>query len=149
MWHLLFGRTLPPPTTIHDLPPETIEHIIKIAYPINPPSWEHRRRREFLLATSLVCRAWTPFAQEALWKHVYLFGDQRLPRFAASGPGRYPVETLYLSLHPQDAASVKAVLTAVRGLRELELAHGSFDARWLCGANMRSEQHPLDPSIRF
>ena len=125
--------------TIHDLPPETIEHIIKAAFPVDSERVvERRARRKFLLATSLVCRAWTPFAQEALWEHVDLQFDQwRLPAFVASGPGRYPVETLSLDPDLSPSASVEAVLTTVRGMRELEVLGGLLNAAWLSGSNLR------------
>lgn len=137
--------------TIHDLPLEILEHMIKTAHSVDPCALDRKERERFLLATSLVCCAWRPFAQEALWECVYV-SFMNMHRFVASGAGRCPIDELGLLLGGYaHLASIKAIMTTVRGVRKLLLVKGRerIDVRWLCGSNMRGRQHTLDRSRRF
>jgi hypothetical protein len=106
--------------TIHDLPLETIGRIITIAYPAAPAHKECKERYRFLKATSLVCREWTPFAQEALWHDVSLF-SKAIPSFVAAGAGRHATHKLSVNYGTGTDASFEGVLRDVRGVRNLEL----------------------------
>jgi hypothetical protein len=130
--------TLPTPT-IYSLPPELIEHIISVAYVIEPTTPHGRQERlQFLLATSLVSRVWTPFAQEKLWDSVAL--DKRtIDGFLAAGPGLHPVRSLSLQLYRANHRSTEAILRAVRGIHEFTLVHGIIETVWLCGENFKGE----------
>lgn len=125
--------------TIHDLPLEIIGRIISIAYPApsaNPS--ERQDRYRFLKATSLVCREWTPFAQEALWLDVALECSQ-IESFVGAGPGRYPVQKLLINSYDFIGSedSVEAVLCDVRGVRDLGLSDCPISIDWLCGDNFK------------
>jgi hypothetical protein len=132
----------PSPTTIYDLPLETIGRIISIASSAAPANWWQRQERNrFLKATSLVCREWTPFAQEALWLDVELRGTQ-IESFVCAGPGRYPVRKLLVNSYDLIGSedSVEAVLRDVRGVRDLELSKGPVTMDWLCGDNYKGRR---------
>jgi hypothetical protein len=131
----------PPPKTIHDLPLETIGHIITIAHPVD---WENflqqqrQARRHFYLDTSLVCRDWTPFAQRALWKDVHVDRRSIEELVDSGGAGRYLVERLAVDSVGLDP-SLETLLTSVRGVRDLQLDNCNIDASWLAGNNWRGE----------
>jgi hypothetical protein len=138
---------IPPPTTIHDLPPEIIGRIISIAYPaLLVKSSERRERYGFLKATSLVCREWTPFAQAELWIDVYL-GNQRIQSFLEAGPGRHATHKLSVYSGIRRDASLEGVLRDVRGVRNLQLSSCTVSMDWLCGDNFkgsRMRHFPVD-----
>jgi hypothetical protein len=124
---------------IHDLPLETIGHIITIAHPFDSDKWvEERARRRFYLDTSLVCRDWTPFAQRALWKYVHLGRPMVKKLVESGGAGRYPIEKLAVERVRLDP-SLETLLTSVRGVRDLKLDNCIIDASWLAGNNWRGE----------
>jgi hypothetical protein len=127
-----------PMATIHDLPLETIGRIIAIAYSAAPANWKERKERNgFLKATSLVCREWTPFAQEELWIDVSLISTE-IQRFVDAGAGRYP--TLRLSFYSGGIGmdpSLEVMLRDVQGLRELKLDRCALSMDWLCGDNLK------------
>jgi hypothetical protein len=128
-----------PLATIHDLPLEIIGRIITIAYsaPSANPS-ERRERYRFLKATSLVCREWTPFAQEALWLDVELFA-KTVESFLEGGAGRHATHWLRVECWWREK-SVQAVLRDVRGVRELELCDCPVSMDWLCGDNFKGRR---------
>jgi hypothetical protein len=126
----------PPRNTIHDLPLEIIGRIITIAYSSAPANWEARKERNrFLKATSLVCREWTPFAQEELWLDVYLNGKV-LQSFVEAGAGRHATHCLLVECWRREK-SVQAVLHDVRGVRGLGLFDCPISIDWLCGDNFK------------
>lgn len=87
-----------PPRRTPSLPLENIGRIIESAYPVySDDGGERRERRQFLLVTSLVCRAWTAFAQSALWKCVILPDAESLGLLVGGGARRYPIEVLKVS----------------------------------------------------
>lgn len=61
------------------LPPETIEHIIKLSLPT-----DDRDRRHALLAYSLVDSTWRDIAQRELGRQVVLYGLPGTKKFAAA-----------------------------------------------------------------
>jgi hypothetical protein len=126
-----------PPMPIQSLPLETIGHIIESTYPF--VSTERQARRQFLLATSLVCRAWTPFAQPALWKFVFLGDPVSTALLVGTGAGRYPIEVLCVKLEGHDDGTMETLLRTVRGLEVLQLKQGRLDMNWLCGTNLQGE----------
>jgi hypothetical protein len=126
-----------PSTTINDLPPETIERVVKLAYPVmSAGGRQGRERTRFLLAVALVCRDWTLLAQEALWLDVRL-DSQSISSFFAAGLGRFPVRRLDLEAYQANIPSVKSVLRDVRGVCELALTGGYIDTEWICGDNFK------------
>jgi hypothetical protein len=137
----------PPLATIHDLPLEVIGRIIAIAHVALPVSSNERRDRyRFLKATSLVCREWTPFAQEALWLDVSLC-DQAIRRFFEAGAGRHATHKLSVNYGTGRDDSVGAVLRDVRGVRELRLTSCTASIDCLCGENFkgrRTRHFPVD-----
>jgi hypothetical protein len=136
-----------PLATIHDLPLETIGRIIAIAHSAEPAHWEAcKERYRFLNATSLVCREWTPFAQEALWLDVSLYGEQ-IQSFFEAGAGRHATHKLSVTYGSGKDDSVEAILRNVRGVRELELYYCTVSIDWLCGDNFkgrRTRHFPVD-----
>jgi hypothetical protein len=129
----------PPSTTIHDLPLEIIGRIIIIAYPAPSASLSERRERyRFLKATSLVCREWTPFAQEELWFDVELF-ENTVESFLEGGAGRHATHWLRVECWWREK-SVQAVLRDVRGVRDLELYNCPISIDWLCGDNFKGRR---------
>jgi hypothetical protein len=129
-------------TTIYDLPLEIIERINTIAGPLPSPydPRQRRQRTQFLLATSLVCRVWTPFAQQALWSDVEL-GWRSIDSFIAADPGRHPVHNLSVDCQYASDDSVVAVLRTVRGVRDLTFKASGLGIDWICGDNFRSTQY--------
>jgi hypothetical protein len=126
-----------PPMPIQSLPLETIGHIIESTYPF--VSTERQARRHFLLATSLVCRAWTPFAQPALWKFVFLGDPVSTALLVGTGAGRYPIEVLCVKLEGHDDGTMETLLRTVRGLEVLDMVGGHLKAEWLCGTKLQGE----------
>ena len=124
--------------TIHDLPLETIGHIITIAHPYDPSdTLEQRARRRFYRNASLVCRDWTPFAQRALWKYVSL-EERKVGQFVESGgAGRYPIEKVNIAF--VQSSYLGTFLVSVRGVRVLRLYGCSIAVSWLCGDNWRGK----------
>jgi hypothetical protein len=141
----------PPMATIHDLPLEIIGRIIGIAYPtMSPGRMERKKRYGFLKATSLVCREWTPFAQQELWLDVFLYHKTTLSMMEA-GAGRHPVQKLFVTSHVvfknRSENLVQAVLRDVRGVRDLGLSDCPVSIDWLCGDNFkgrRTRHFPVD-----
>jgi hypothetical protein len=127
--------------TIHDLPLETIEHIITIAHPFDSDKWwEGEGRRRFYLNASLVCRDWTPFAPRALWKYVYVDLEATEELVESGGAGRFSIETLSVD-GVYEGTFLGTLLTSVRGVRDLKLDACIIDASWLAGNNWRGESH--------
>jgi hypothetical protein len=125
---------------IQSLPLETIGHIIESTYPfLSKDRKERQARRHFLLATSLVCRAWTPFAQPALWKYVYLEDAVSAALLVGTGAGRYPIKVLRVNLAGQDEGTLETLLRTVRGLEVLDMVGGHLKAKWLCGTHLQGE----------
>jgi hypothetical protein len=127
--------------TIHDLPLETIEHIITIAYPFDSSdTTEQRARRHFYRNASLVCRDWTPFAQRALWKYLDVDPEATEELVESGGAGRFSIETLSVN-GVYEGTSLGTLLTSVRGVRDLKFQGCIIDASWLAGNNWRGESH--------
>jgi hypothetical protein len=125
---------------IQSLPLETIGHIIESTYPLfSKDRKERQARRRFLLATSLVCRAWTPFAQPTLWKFVCLEDAVSVALLVRTGAGRYSIKVLCVKLEGQDEGAMETLLRTVRGVGMLELHEGRLDLDWLCGRNLQGE----------
>jgi hypothetical protein len=126
---------------IHDLPLETIGHILTIAHPVDwDDDAEQRARRRFYLNASLVCRDWTPFAQRALWKYVYVDLEATEELVESGGAGRFSIETLGVE-GVYEGTFLGTLLTSVRGVRDLKLQGCIIDASWLAGNNWRGESH--------
>lgn len=128
----------PSPTMamIQSLAPETISHILYIAYPVDQ-YLQRKARRGFYRLTSLVCRSWTTFAQAALWRFVYL-DNYSIERFVAAGAGRYRIKKLFVS--SEKSVAVGTLLRTVQGVQELEvLRSGSINSSCLSGTNLRGE----------
>jgi hypothetical protein len=128
-----------PPVTIHDLPLETIGHIITIAHPsYSDECVEEQARRRFYLDTSLVCRDWTPFAQRALWKFVTVDEFEVNLLIESDGAWRYPIEKLTV-VGAANTTSLGSLLTSVRGVRDLKFQVCDIDGSWICGTNWKGE----------
>jgi hypothetical protein len=123
----------PPPTTIHALPIELIHRIIYLATPIvqkrtfigrdQRSSILYRSRYRFLLSACLVHSSWTPFAQEELWRDVFV-GTMDLDGFESAGPGKWVVKRLHLQVArdwEDPSARMGKVLDACNGLEDLFL----------------------------
>jgi hypothetical protein len=127
---------------IHDLPLETIEHILTSAYPFDWYDYNGKRaRRHFYLDTSLVCRDWTPFAQRALWRFVDVDEAGVTLLVESGGAGRYPIDKLVLHFVDSDTSlePLGTLLSSVRGVRDLKLERCSMDGSWLSGDNWRGK----------
>jgi hypothetical protein len=129
-----------PPMPIHSLPLETIGRIIEsTCTSLSNDRKERRARRHFLLATSLVCRTWTPFAQPALWKYVCLEDAVSAALLVGTGAGRYPIKVLRVNLPGQDEGTLETLLRTVRGVQQLDMVGGHLKVDWLCGTNLQGE----------
>jgi hypothetical protein len=130
-----------PLATIHDLPLETIERVVNTAYSVTRAggsAFAVSARTTFLLATSLVCRVWTPVAQRELYRNVCIGSkSSSYDSFVAAGPGRYTVETLVLNASGVSADVVSFVLSNVRGVTNLTLVYGQVGADCLNGDNLK------------
>jgi hypothetical protein len=145
-----FNPSSPPMPTIHDLPLETIEHIITIAHPVHSDEWvEQQARRHFYLDASLVCRDWTPFAQRALWRFVNVDEAGVDLLVESGGAGRYPIDKLVL--HSVDSETslepLGTLLSSVRGVRDLKLQGCSIDGCWISGDNWRGKSRRFPRSL--
>ncbi|ORY69429.1 hypothetical protein BCR35DRAFT_354602 [Leucosporidium creatinivorum] len=69
------------------LPAELIHRIIVLSLPSTISFEALPDRYALLLAYALVCKAWTPWAQLELYRHVLLEGDEGVARFTASTEG--------------------------------------------------------------
>lgn len=117
--------------------------MINVAFAIpSYKSWDICERTQFLLATSLVSRDWTYWAQRELNRPITVYereGRVALAALAAAGPGEYPVRSLTLD---RPDSSDRALLN-VRGIKELFIWWGCIIWDHLCGDNLKGTRNTV------
>lgn len=143
-------------TTIHDLPLEIIQRIMRTAYPVY--CLHHTQLSEsqqFFFNASLVCRGWRLFAQAELWSFVNV-SSKNMAQFSAAGPGLSPVKILQIEeVEDADPSVLESILCNVRGVECLYIEGGTIESSWLChpvqegrGERRRVQVHPSLASSR-
>jgi len=139
---------------VPSLPAELIHCIIVLSLPSTISFESLPARYALLLSYALVGKAWTPWAQLELYRHVLLEGGNGVARFNASTEGtgaRLAGQVVSLSARGEDGDfdvdELHGALEKCPSLTDLRLKNVDVSLKTLASVPCKSRSHPFSQSL--